>query len=161
MMCMYSSMWMHGHIYSWKLGPGLILLAEVCPWIQIKKLATRCFLLFLIPKFQNILYHLELAYQGGFMHWMGIISVPKFQLSMVACSLWSSLLLVVHGLCMTNSVLSTEETTLYRLLWRIDTTWNLLAVYLWCPNSQLGLPALITKIRQGWKHFPEWKTLAY
>ncbi len=24
-------MWMHEHIYSWKLGPGFVLLAKVCP----------------------------------------------------------------------------------------------------------------------------------
>jgi len=33
MMCMYLSMWMHAHIYSWKLNPGLDLLAKVCPLI--------------------------------------------------------------------------------------------------------------------------------
>jgi len=33
MMYTYSSMsWTHAHIYSWKLGPGLVLLAKVCPW---------------------------------------------------------------------------------------------------------------------------------
>ncbi len=31
MMSMYSSMWTHDHIYSLKLGPGLVLLAKVCP----------------------------------------------------------------------------------------------------------------------------------
>ncbi len=34
MMCMYLSMWTHDHIYSWKLGPGLVLLAKVCPWFS-------------------------------------------------------------------------------------------------------------------------------
>jgi hypothetical protein len=32
MMCMYLSMLTHTHINSWKLNPGLILLAKVCPW---------------------------------------------------------------------------------------------------------------------------------
>ncbi len=26
------STWMHAHVYSCKLGPGLVLLAKVCPW---------------------------------------------------------------------------------------------------------------------------------
>ncbi len=33
---MYSSMCMHNHIYSWKLSPSLVLLAKVCPWLQLK-----------------------------------------------------------------------------------------------------------------------------
>ncbi len=35
MMCMYSSTWMHDHIYSSKLGLGLVLLAKVCPWLHL------------------------------------------------------------------------------------------------------------------------------
>jgi hypothetical protein len=37
MMWMYLSMWTHAHIYSWKLGPGLVLLAKVCPWLSGQK----------------------------------------------------------------------------------------------------------------------------
>ncbi len=33
MMCMYSRVQMHTQIYSWKLGPGFVLLAKVCPWL--------------------------------------------------------------------------------------------------------------------------------
>ncbi len=40
MMCMYLSMWTHSRIYSWKLGPGLILLAKVCPWFLILRNCT-------------------------------------------------------------------------------------------------------------------------
>ncbi len=32
MMCMSLSTWTHAHIQSWKLGPGLVLLAKVRPW---------------------------------------------------------------------------------------------------------------------------------
>jgi hypothetical protein len=31
MMCTYSSTRTHAHVCSWKLGPGFVLLAEVCP----------------------------------------------------------------------------------------------------------------------------------
>ncbi len=33
MMCMYLSTWIHAHIYCWKFGPSLVLLAEICPWL--------------------------------------------------------------------------------------------------------------------------------
>jgi len=33
MTCMYSSMWMHDHIYSRKLGPGLVLLVKDWQWL--------------------------------------------------------------------------------------------------------------------------------
>ncbi len=35
MMCMYSSKWMHDHIYSSKLSLGLVLLGKVCPWLHL------------------------------------------------------------------------------------------------------------------------------
>ncbi len=38
MMCIYSSMWMHTHIYTWKLGLGFVLLAKVCPCCNVKNL---------------------------------------------------------------------------------------------------------------------------
>ncbi len=47
MMCMYLSMWMHTHIYSWKLSPGLVLLAKVCPWWKHQQYHDRL----LIPQF--------------------------------------------------------------------------------------------------------------
>ncbi len=34
-MCKYLSMWMHVHIYSWKLSPGLVLFAKVCPLFNL------------------------------------------------------------------------------------------------------------------------------
>jgi hypothetical protein len=35
MISTYLFTWMHAHIYSRKLGPGLVLLAQVCPWLHI------------------------------------------------------------------------------------------------------------------------------
>jgi len=34
MVLIYLATWTHAHIYSWKLGPGLVLFAKVCPWIE-------------------------------------------------------------------------------------------------------------------------------
>ncbi len=34
MMCKHLSMWTCAHIYCWKLGPDLDLLAKVCPWLN-------------------------------------------------------------------------------------------------------------------------------
>jgi hypothetical protein len=35
MVCMYLSTWTHAHIYSWKLGPCLVLLSKVCQWLLL------------------------------------------------------------------------------------------------------------------------------
>ncbi len=35
-MCIYLSTWKHAHIYSWKLRPGLVLLAKVYPYLKLK-----------------------------------------------------------------------------------------------------------------------------
>ncbi len=44
MMCTYASMWTHTHVYSWKLGPGFVLLAKVCQWLytQYGLVACKC-----------------------------------------------------------------------------------------------------------------------
>ncbi len=36
MLHMLSCIRMHTHIYSWKLSPGFVLLAKVCPWSQAR-----------------------------------------------------------------------------------------------------------------------------
>ncbi len=44
-MCMYLSTWRHAHIYSLKLGPGLVLLAKVCPGFKLWSPTLKCLLL--------------------------------------------------------------------------------------------------------------------
>ncbi len=34
-MIVYFSIWTHAHIYSWKLSPGIVLLAKACPWNKL------------------------------------------------------------------------------------------------------------------------------
>jgi hypothetical protein len=46
-------MWMHAHIYSLKLGPGLVLLAEVCPCAGLKFGEFVTFILFLKTHFEG------------------------------------------------------------------------------------------------------------
>jgi hypothetical protein len=50
MMCINSSIWMHAHIYSWKLSPGLVLLAKVIPWTVANRSTYHSMELFTVIK---------------------------------------------------------------------------------------------------------------
>jgi len=83
MMCKYSALWLHAHVYIWKLGPGFVLLASVVHgWIDFSTVVAAANFNSILGRFLPMLEELQVS----LLWWIsqpGVQAIKPFYVSLM------------------------------------------------------------------------------